>query len=142
MSTQIKSSLDDAKILDRYFNRRALSSLPQNTPTFQFGKIQWATDLVKMVNGQPQLQLIPNDLAKLQNVFHTNNAVYTYMNGVIHVRATLAVGELPEGQQFEFTACGILDEAGGLICVGITPPVWVYSDRSLVVEFEIHTNIA
>lgn len=142
MSVQIKSTMDDSKILDRYYNRRALSSLPTNEPTFQFGKIQWATDLVEMVEGEPKLSIIPSDLERLQNVFHTNDAVFTYINGVIHVRATLAVGELPEGKQFQFTACGILDEQGGLICVGITPPVWLYSDRSLVVEFEIHTNIA
>lgn len=138
----VTTTLDKAKILNRYYNRRALSSLPQNPCTFQFGQIQWATDLVDYVEGKPQLREIPADLASLQNVFHTNDAVYTYLNGVIYVRATLPVGALPEGQQFEFTACGILDEAGGLIAVGLTPPVWVYSDRSMVVEFEIHTNIA
>ncbi|GAL07959.1 hypothetical protein JCM19237_339 [Photobacterium aphoticum] len=142
MSTAtISSNLQDAKLLNRYYDRRALSSLPQNKATFQFGRIQWASDLVDLIDGKPVLRPIPNDLERLENVFLTNDAVYTYANGIIYIRCTVQTGALPEGEQHSFSACGILDDAGGLIGVGITPPVWLYKERGMVVEFEIRTNI-
>ncbi|UTM60488.1 hypothetical protein L4174_023775 (plasmid) [Photobacterium sp. CCB-ST2H9] len=140
---EIKSSLDIAKLLNRYFDERALSSLPQNPTVFEFGQVQFADDLVTMVNGKPVIPKdIPGNLAALKNVFLTVDAVYTYLNGTIYVKATIPAGKIKEGEQHRFCSAGILDGKKGLIAVGVSQPVWMYSGRSLVVEFEINTNIA
>ncbi|WP_419238313.1 hypothetical protein ACN08P_23085 (plasmid) [Photobacterium leiognathi subsp. mandapamensis] len=142
--TNVKSIvLDDAKLLNRYYDKRALSSLPQHSGLpFRFGKVQWADDLIEMVNGKPSVKPISATLARLQNVFHSNDAVFTYKNGEVFVRATIPSGTIDAGDSKQFSALGFLDNAGDLIAVCVTQPVWVYADRSLVVEATIRTNIA
>ncbi|WP_318491896.1 hypothetical protein [Photobacterium leiognathi] len=135
--------LDDAKLLNRYYDKRALSSLPQHSgQPFRFGQVQWADDLIEMIDGKPSVKPISATLASLQNVFHSNDAVFTYKNGEIFVRATIPSGTIAEGDSKQFSALGFLDNENELIAVCVTQPVWVYSDRSLVVEATIRTNIA
>ena len=135
--------LDNAKLLNRYFDRRALSQLPNQAPFFQLGKIQWASDLIEMIDGKPSvIQTIDSNLSALKSVFFTNDAVYTYKDGVILVRCTIPPNTIPEGESYQFSAIGILDDLNGLVAVAGTQPVYVYSDRGLVVEIKIKTNIA
>lgn len=135
--------LDDAKLLNAYFDKRALSSLPQHDGVpFKFGKVQWADDLIEEVDGKPSVKPILADLAALQNVFLSNDAVFTYRNGEILVRATIPANTIPSGDSERFSALGFLDLENTLLAVCVTQPVWVYSDRSLVVEAVIKTNLA
>lgn len=134
--------LDNAVLLNRYYDRRAESSLPTKAAFFQFGQVQWADDLIETVEGKPSVKPIPKTLESLNGVFHTNDAVYTYSNGEILVRATIQPNEISGDNSHQFSALGILDEAGGLIAVAATQPVYVYSARGLVVEVRIKTNIS
>lgn len=142
--TEIKSVvLDDALLLNAYYDKRALSSLPQfDGIPFRFGKVQWADDLIEMIDGKPSVKPIPATLASLKNVFHSNDAVFTYKDGQILVRATIPSGTIPAGDSKQFSALGFLDTENALLAVCVTQPVWVYDDRSLVVEAVIKTNIA
>lgn len=135
--------LDDAKLLNKYFDNRALSSLPQHDGVpFRFAQVQWANDLIEMVDGKPSVKPIPADLPQLENVFFTNDAVFSYKNGAIFVRATIPANTIAAGESEQFSALGFLDAGGDLVAVCATQPVWVYSDRSLVIEATIKTAIA
>lgn len=143
MTVKTSIVLDDALLLNSYYDKRALSSLPQfNGTAFRFGKVQWADDLIEMIDGKPSVKPIVATLSSLKNVFHSNDAVFTYKNGEILVRATIPSGTIPSGDSKQFSALGFLDTENTLIAVCVTQPVWVYSDRSLVVEAVIKTNIA
>lgn len=130
----------DAKLLYRYFDRRAKASIGLNP--FRLGKVVWGKGNTTLINGAPSVAPIPSDLAAVEGVFLTNTPVYTYANGRITVRATLKAGDIPVGQQFEFTTLGILDDANGLVAVLVSTPMWLHDKRSLVVEGYIDTNVA
>ncbi|MCG3884090.1 hypothetical protein I3271_05270 [Photobacterium leiognathi] len=133
--------IEDAVLLNRYYDKRALSSIA-DAPTFKFGKVQWASDLIEMVDGKPVVANIDKTLSSLNGVFKTNDAVFTYLNGVIHVKASLPPNALEEGQKEQFSALGFLDNEDELIAVVACLPVWVYSDRGLDLTIQIKTNIS
>lgn len=130
----------DAKLLYRYFDRRAKASI--GLDTFRLGKVVWGKGNTTLINGVPSVAAIPSNLAAVEGVFLTNTPVFTYLNGRITVRATLKAGDIPAGQQFEFTTLGILDDKNGLVAVLVSTPMWLHDKRSLVVEGYIDTNIA
>lgn len=134
-------TLYDAKLLYRYYDRRAKASIGLE-PTFQLKNVVWGKGNTTLINGVPSVAAIPTDLAAVEGVFLTNTPVYTYANGRITVRATLKAGDIPAGQQFEFTTLGILDDKGGLVAVLVSTPMWLHDKRSLVVEGYIDTNMA
>lgn len=138
MATNI---LYDAKLLTRYFERRAQSSIGLE-PTFRLGKAVWGNGLNTLVNGQPSVAPIPMDLASVPGQFYQCDPIYTYANGRITVRAALPPGSVPPGTQSEFTTLGLLDDKGGLVCVFVSTPMWIHDKRSLNVEGYIETNIA
>lgn len=131
----------DAKLLRRYFERRAKASIGLE-PTFRLAKAVWGNGLSTLVNGQPSVAPIPLDLDTVPNVFCVTDPVYTYANGRILVRATLPPGSVPVGTQAEFTTLGLLDDAGGLVCVMVSIPMMIHDKRSLSVEGYIETNLA
>lgn len=133
-------TLYDAKLLYRYFDRRAKASI--GLDTFRLGKVVWGKGNTTLINGSPSVAVIPSDLAAVEGVFLTNDPVYTYANGRITVRATLKSGDIPVGQQFEFTTLGILDDKDVVVAVLVSTPMWLHDKRSLVVEGYIDTNIA
>lgn len=133
--------LYDAKLLTRYYERRAKASIGLE-PTFKLGKAVWGNGLSTLVNGLPSVAPIPMDLASVPGQFYQCDPIYTYANGRITVRAVLPAGAVPAGQQAEFTTLGLLDDAGGLVCVMVSTPMWIHDKRSLSVEGYIETNIA
>ncbi len=133
-------TLYEAKLLYRYFDRRAKASIGLNT--FRLGKAVWGKGNTTLVNGAPSVATIPSNLATVDGVFLTNQPIYSYANGRITVRATLQPGNIPAGQQFEFTTLGILDEQDMLVAVLVSTPMWLHDKRSLVIEGYIDTNIA
>ena len=130
----------DAKLLYRYFDRRAKASI--GLDTFRLGQVVWGKGNTTLVNGVPSVAAIPSNLAAVEGVFLTNTPVFTYLNGRFTVRATLRAGDIPVGQQYEFTTLGILDDKGGLVAVLVSTPMWLHDKRSLGVEGYIDTNIA
>lgn len=123
---------ENAVLLDKYYDERALSSLPKKgyDPYFQFGLIQWATDLTEMIDGKPSvIETIPSDLAALQNVFFTSEALYAYNDGVIIISTSIDAGEIPQGEAYELSAVGILDSNTNMIAAIGMLPIWVYSNR-------------
>ncbi|HHC6465460.1 TPA: hypothetical protein ACN36C_004163 [Vibrio parahaemolyticus] len=54
MLTQ-KVVLSQCELLNRYYDERALSSLPTNgtSPYFQFGDLEWDFDLIQEIEGKP-----------------------------------------------------------------------------------------
>lgn len=130
-----------ARLLTRYFERRAQASIGL-LPTFKLGKAVWGSGFNTEINGQPSVTDIPMNTSALENPFFECDPAYSYANGRITVRAVLKSGAIPEGQQYKFTALGIKDDAGGLVAVLASTPMWVHSQRSLVVEGYIDTNIA
>ena len=133
-------TLYDAKLLYRYFDRRAKASI--GLDTFRLGKVVWGKGNTTLINGSPSVAVITSNLAAVEGVFLTNDPVYTYANGRITVRATLKAGDIPVGQQFEFTTLGILDDKNVVVAVLVSTPMWLHDKRSLVVEGYIDTNIA
>lgn len=134
--------LYDAKLLRRYYDRRALSSIGKTTTKFELRKAVWGKGFVKTVNGAPSVTDIPLDTAAIEGVFATTDIILSYASGKITVRAVLPTGKVPAGKQFEFTALGILDEENKLVAVMASTPIYVHDKRSLAVTGSINTNIA
>lgn len=133
--------LYDAKLLTRYYERRAKSSINLE-PTFRLGKAVWGNGLTVTIGGKPSVAPIPMDMAAVPGKFAEVTPIYTYANGRITVRAVLPAGSVPAGQQREFTTLGLLDDKGGLVCVMASTPIWIHDKRSLTIEGYIETNIA
>ncbi|MGX9459432.1 hypothetical protein ACWU37_21110 (plasmid) [Photobacterium damselae subsp. damselae] len=134
---------EDVVLLNRYYDKRALSSLPQHTgEPFRFGQVVWAYDLIEMIDGKPSIVDIDKDLAELNNIFYTNDAVFTYINGTIHVKAQLPPDALKGDEREQFSTLGFLDLEGELLVVAATMPVWVAEGRGLDLSININTNIA
>lgn len=139
MTQQVK--LYDARLLARYFERRAKASIGLE-PSFRLGKAVWGRGFNTLIDGKPSVTDIPMDASQIQDVFAESDPVYSYANGRITIRALLKPGSVPAGEQKEFTALGILDDAGGLVAVLASTPIWIHDKRSLAVEGYIDTNIA
>lgn len=133
-------TLYEAKLLYRYFDRRAKASIGLNP--FKLGKAVWGKGNTTLINGVPSVAAIPSNLSAVDGIFLTNQPIYSYANGRITVRATLQPGDVPPGQQYEFTTLGILDDENGLVAVLVSTPMWLHDKRSLVIEGYIDTNIA
>ncbi|HHF2882594.1 hypothetical protein ACEUKD_23920 (plasmid) [Vibrio diabolicus] len=140
MLTQ-KVVLSQCELLNRYYDERALSSLPTNgtEPYFQFGDLEWGFDLIQEIEGKPSCMPIPLDKTTVENVFYRSKANYAYVNGNIVITANLPAGTLAEDEQYQFSCVGVKDASGGLILVAVTQPVWIYSDRGLSIEIVINT---
>lgn len=139
---QLKTiSLSQCELLNRYYDERALSQLPTltDTPYFQFGKVVWGYDLIEMVDGKASCLPIPLDKASIANTFHESTAHYAYLNGNIVISANIPAGTFPEGENYEFSCLGIEDNSGGLVLVAVTQPLWVYSDRGVMIEIVVKT---
>lgn len=134
--------LYDAKLLRRYYDRRALSSIGKTTTKFQLCKAQWGKGFVKTTNGVPSVTDIPLDTSQIEGVFATTDIILSYASGAITVRAVLPAGSVPAGQQREFTALGIIDEENKLVAVMASTPIFIHDKRSLAVSGVINTNIA
>lgn len=131
---------ESAALLDRYYDERALSSLPGlgHEAFFQFGQIQWATDLIEEINGEPSvIKPIPSNLSALQNVFHTSDALYSYNNGSIIISTSISTGEIPDNEAHKLSALGILDAKAGLVAAVGMLPMYVYSNRGMDVIITI-----
>lgn len=140
MQSQSKIVLDRSELLDKYYDERALSSLPNGyKPFFQFGQIDWGYDLIEDIGGKPSCQAIPTDKQNIQGIFHTSDANYSYINGNIIVSTNLAAGTLPDGAQHQFSCIGIKDQKGNYSAIAVTQPVWVYSHRGVSLEIIIKT---
>lgn len=134
--------LYDAKLLRRYYDRRALSSIGKTSTKFELKKAIWGSGFVKLVNGIPTVADIPLDTAELKGVFATTSLILSYASGKITVRAVLPTGSVPAGQQVEFSALGLLDEEDKLVAVMASTPIYMHDKRSLAVTGAINTNIA
>lgn len=134
--------LYDAKLLRRYYDRRALSSIGRTATKFQLLKAAWGRGFNTLIDGVPTVGDIPLDTAAIEGVFATTDLILSYAAGVITVRAILPAGSVPAGSLHEFTALGILDEENGLVAVMASTPIFVHDKRSLSVSGVINTNIA
>ncbi len=130
--------LKNSKLLNTYFDQRALSSLPNQEPFFQFGQIDWAYDLIETVDGKPSAKDINADLTSLSNVFYTSDAAYSYVNGKIIITATLPAGALG-GLQKQFSCIGVKDTNGNYIAVAVVQPTWIYDERGIAIEAIVNT---
>lgn len=133
--------LEASELLDKYYDERALSCLPNGyDPFFQFSnQIEWGYDLIEEVNGKPSCLPVPKDKQTLEGVFHTSTANFSYIGGKIIVTANISAGTLPDGAQHQFSAVGLKDTKGNYILISVTQPVWVYSHRGISLELTIHT---
>lgn len=129
--------LQNSSLLNQYYDQRALSSLPNQEPFFQFGLIDWGYDLIEIIDGKPSAQEIDLDMKSIANVFHTSKATYSYINGNIVITASIPAGKLTE--QVEFSCVGIKDTNGNLIAVAVDQPVWLHADRVITIEIVINT---
>ena len=140
MQSQSNIVLERSELLDKYYDERALSSLPNGySAFFQFGQIDWGYDLIEEIGGKPSCQPIPTDKQSIQGIFHTSDANYTYVNGNIVVTASLPAGTFPDGAQHQFSCVGIKDQKGNYVAIAVTQPVWVYSHRGVSLEIIIKT---
>lgn len=129
--------LENSALLNKYYDLRALSSLPNQEPFFQFGQVDWGYDLIEMVDGKPSVKEIDLDKATIANVFYTSNAAYSYVGGNIIITATIPANALAD--QVEFSCIGIKDAENNLIAVAATQPVWLFSERGISIEATIKT---
>jgi hypothetical protein len=129
--------LKNSTLLNKYYDQRALSSLPNQEPYFQFGQIDWGYDLIETVDGVPSAMDIDLDKSYVDNVFYTSDAAYSYVNGYIVITTSIPSGALEEQKQF--SCVGVKDTNGNLIAVAVTQPVWLYSDRGIALEITIET---
>jgi hypothetical protein len=134
--------LYDAKLLRRYYDRRALSSIGKTATKFQMCKAVWGKGFVTEVNGVPSVADIPLDTDTVEGVFATTDIILSYASGRISVRAVLPAGAVAPGVQHEFTTLGILDEEDKLVAVMVSTPIFVHDKRSFDVSGVINTNIA
>lgn len=129
--------LENSSLLNKYYDQRALSSLPNQAPFFQFGQVDWGYDLIETIDGKPSAKDIDLDKSSIANVFYTSNATYSYVNGSIVITASIPSGVL--SSQVQFSCVGIKDTKGNLVAVAVTQPVWLYADRSISIEIVIET---
>ncbi|HHF3011128.1 TPA: hypothetical protein ACPJ06_004004 [Vibrio diabolicus] len=129
--------LENSTLLNKYYDLRALSSLPNQAPFFQFGQVDWGYDLIETIDGLPSAMDIDLDKESIANVFYTSNAAYNYVNGKIIVTTSIPAGEL--ATQKQFSCVGIKDAQGNLIAAAVTQPVWLYAQRSITLEIVIDT---
>lgn len=132
MTSTVK--MESAALMDRYYDRRALSSISK-APFFHFTKVVWGKGfIVYDENGKPVVQDIPTTVTDIEGEFHRNDPVLTYTNGAITLRATIAVGELPTDVNEEFSALYALDDEDQVIAAFAVQPIWMNARRSLAVE--------
>lgn len=134
--------LYDAKLMRRYYDQRALSSIGKTSKPFLLHKAAWGKGFVEMIGGKPSVTTIPIDVTDIQGEFARTDLVLSYTSGRITVRAVLPKGAVAAGQSHDFTALYILDQDGGVVAIMASTPVNVHDKRSLSVEGFIDTNIA
>ena len=141
MANLKKIVLETSALLNKYYDDRALSSLPNGYPAyFQFGDLDWGFDLIETINGKPSCLPIPLDKTNIEQKFHTSKANYSYIGGNIIITASLPAGTLKEGEQYQFSCVGIKNvQNNGLLGVAVTQPVWIYADRGISIEIVIKT---
>jgi hypothetical protein len=128
------SQIENAKIMDRYYEQRALSSIAE-TPFFKIGEVVWGTGFVgDDGSGNPIVLEIPTNVTDIEGEFHRNEPTLSYSNGAITVKATIAVAELPSESNVEFSALYVLDQAGGIVAIFAVTPTWMNSRRSLSID--------
>ncbi|UTZ44610.1 hypothetical protein [Vibrio campbellii] len=132
MTSTVK--MESAALMDRYYDRRALSSISE-VPFFKFDAVAWGKGFVTYdENGKPVVTTIPTNVSEIEGEFHRNKPLLSYTNGIITLRASISVGELPVGVNEEFTALYATDDEGGVIAAFAVQPIWMNNKRSLVVE--------
>lgn len=134
--------LYDAKLLKRYYDQRALSSIGKTAKPFQLLKAAWGKGFVEMIDGKPSVSEIPIDTSGIQGEFARTDLITSYTSGRITVRAVLPKGVVPPGEVHDFTALYILDQEEKVVAIMASTPVSVHDKRSLSVEGFIDTNIA
>lgn len=133
--------LEASELLDKYYDERALSCLPNGySAFFQFSdQIEWGYDLIEMVDGKPSCKPVPKNKQSLAGVFHTSKANFSYIGGDIVITASIPANTLPKGTQEHFSAVSLKDTKGNYVLIAVTQPVWVYSHRGLSIELIIKT---
>ncbi len=134
--------LENSTLLNKYYDERAQSSLPNQDAYFQFGSLDWGYDLISenddgVYEAESDIDL---DLESIENVFYTGDATYNYVNGQIVIIATIPAGTITDGESNLFSCIGIKDNQDQLIAVAVTQPMYVYSSRSVTVEITITTG--
>ncbi len=128
------SQIENAKIMDRYYEQRALSSIA-DVPFFKIDQVVWGSGFIgDDGEGNPVVQEIPSNVTVIEGEFHRNYPTLSYSNGAITVKATIAVSELPSDTNVEFSALYVLDQAGGVVAVFAVTPTWMNSRRSLSLD--------
>ena len=137
---QPKVILEKSALLDKYYDKRTRSSLPNGyEPYFQFGKLDWGYDLIEEIDGKPSVMPIPPGKTTLAGVFFESDAVYNYMNGQIIIISSIPAGAIPVNESHIMSAIGIKDAQGDYIAISVTQPTWVYSERGMTIEIVINT---
>ncbi|MGL5294688.1 MAG: hypothetical protein ACRC9V_13150 [Aeromonas sp.] len=134
--------LYDAKLMRRYYDQRALSSIGKTTLPFKLLKAAWGSGFVETIGGNPSVTDIPIDTSVIQGEFARTDLITSYSAGRITIRAVLPTGSVAAGTSHEFTALYILDQENEVVAIMASTPVSVHDKRSLSVEGYIDTNIA
>ena len=124
-------------LLDRFFEQRAKSAIAPN-PFFGFGQMAWGNGYTEIVDGQPSvLATLPNEVASITGQFYLSNASYSYNEATdqVLVQASIPKHALPAGVSQTWSACYVLDKAGGVIALLVTLPTPVTSTTGVSVEF-------
>lgn len=125
--------LQKAKLMTRYFQLRALSSI-SDTPDFKIGDVVWGKGFLSIVDDSPVIDDIPDDISVIQGEFHRSKPILSYLNGVITLRATIAKGGLAEGVNSEFNTLYLLDSADRILAVFVVQPIYMNRNRGITVE--------
>lgn len=128
--------LDQAKLMDKFFTERDLSSISPE-PFFKINSVEWGAGFIEQINGKDSVIDIPTDSAGLDDVLDENEPNLSYPNNVISLRCVLPSGTVPEGEVYYFSALNIKDAKGNCILVCAVLPIPVTHDRLLQFDVEI-----
>lgn len=132
--------ISECELLHAYYDKRTLSSLPNGyEPYFQLGQAVWGHDLIEEIDGVPSVMPIPLDKTSIEGQFYVSDVNYQYVDGNIVISTNIPAGTFAEDEQHQFSCLGILDQAGDLVMVAVTQPVWLYSNRGLSIQIIVTT---
>lgn len=128
--------LDQAKLMDKFFTERDLSSIDPN-PFFKISSVEWGYGFIEKIDGKDSVVDIPTDSTGLDDVLEENIPNLSYPNNVITLRCVLPAGTVPEGDVYYFSSLNIKDAKGNCILVCAVLPIPVTHDRLLQFDVEI-----
>lgn len=134
------STIHKTRLLDSYYRKMALSSLPNGYPPyFQLGDMDWGYGLIDESGGDEVLEDIPADLSAIDSVFATMRPTYTYIGGKTIITATLPKSAIPDGESRKWSTCILKDNDGEYVGVLLIEPQSITNKMDISVTLELDT---